>query len=122
MLRVPTGITPITFLPTWLAPTQVSGFKVASAGVDMAAAIEDLVFKFYKQQARKAAWKQTRLAIADPDNRKLNLIVREMNPALAKYSLAYGALIEKDTTAPAAMDRAACIRRPWRGPTTRSVT
>ena len=79
--------------------------KVATSALDMAASIEDMVFKFYKQQALRSAWEQTKKALADPENRKLNLIVREMNPTLAKYSLAYGALIERDTTAIGAMDR-----------------
>ena len=99
----------LNLLKTATTIAQVSplapAFKVATSALDMAASTADLVFKFYKQQALRAAWEQTKKALADPNNRKLNLIVREMNPTLAKYSLAYGALIERDTTAIGAMDR-----------------
>lgn len=82
-------------------------FKVAGAAVGMAAAAEDLTYKFYKQVALKRAWADTKEAF-DPKNRgnrKMALLVRQVNPTLAKYTLAYGALIEESPIAITAMNR-----------------
>lgn len=82
-------------------------FKVAGASVAAAAAVEDLAFKFYKQVALKRAWNATKAAF-DPKNRgnrNMALLVRQVNPTLAKYTLAYGALIEESPIAITAMNR-----------------
>jgi hypothetical protein len=82
-------------------------FKAAGGGVAAAAAAEDLIYQFYKRQALRNAWKMTRQAL-DPKNhgnRKMALLVRQMNPTLAKYTLAYGALVEESPVAITACNR-----------------
>ena len=74
-----------------------------AAGV--AASAEDTVFKFYKQRTLHRAWEKTKKSLENPQNRKLALIAREMNPTLAKYTIAYGALIEGNATAMTALNR-----------------
>lgn len=82
-------------------------FTAASAGVTASAALEDTLYKFKKQQDLRKAWRATRKAL-DPANkgdRRMRLLVREMNPTLAKYTIAYGALIDEDPIAITAMNR-----------------
>ncbi|MEL6344356.1 MAG: hypothetical protein AAFV53_14660 [Myxococcota bacterium] len=79
-------------------PAQGVGL-VVEKGAKLAETIEDLTYKFYRQAALKKAWKVTRPALENPKNRKANLIARKLNPTLAKYTIAYGAVIEKDTVA-----------------------
>lgn len=82
-------------------------FKAAGGAVAAAAATEELVFKFHKQQALRAAWRDTKEALEprNKGNRKMALLVREINPTLAKYTIAYGALIERSPIAITAMNR-----------------
>jgi hypothetical protein len=82
-------------------PTMAS----AATALDTAATAADLVFQCYRQAELDKAWRMTLESIENPNNRKLALIVRELNPTLAKYSIAYGALIDKDPVAVRAMDR-----------------
>jgi len=82
-------------------------FKVAGSAVSAASTAEDLIYKFYKQQALRKAWKDTKEAL-DPKNkgnRKKALLVRQINPTLAKYTIAYGAMIVKDPIAITACNR-----------------
>ena len=82
-------------------------FTAASAGVTATAALEDTLYKFKKQQDLRKAWRATRKAL-DPANkgdRRMRLLVREINPTLAKYTIAYGALIDEDPVAITAMNR-----------------
>ncbi|WP_149535786.1 hypothetical protein [Siccirubricoccus phaeus] len=82
-------------------------FKAAGGAVAAAAAAEDMLYKFYKAVALRRAWSQTK-EVLDPKNkgnRKMALLVRQINPTLAKYSIAYGALISKDPIAITAMNR-----------------
>jgi hypothetical protein len=82
-------------------------FKAAGGGVAAAAAAEDLIYQFYKRQALRNAWKMTKQAL-DPKNygnRKMALLVRQVNPTLAKYTLAYGALVEESPVAITACNR-----------------
>lgn len=76
-------------------------FKAAGGGVAAAAAAEDLLYQFYKKQALARAWKTTKEAL-DPKNRgnrKMALLARQVNPTLAKYTVAYGALVEQSPIA-----------------------
>jgi hypothetical protein len=82
-------------------------FKAAGAAVGATASAEDAIYKFAKKQALKKAWVETKKAL-DPqnkNNRKMRLLVREINPTLAKYTIAYGAVIEEDPIAVTAMSR-----------------
>ncbi len=82
-------------------------FKIAGASVALAAAVEDAVYKFYKAMELRTAWKLTKESI-DPKNkgnRKMALLARAINPTLAKYTIAYGALIAEDPIAITAMNR-----------------
>ncbi len=79
--------------------------KVVSAGAQLAESMEELTYKFYNERAVKSAWKLTRQALDNPDNRKLGLLARRQNPTLAKYSIAYGAIVAKDTIAITALNR-----------------
>jgi hypothetical protein len=74
-------------------------------GLKGAGALEDAIFRFAQKQKLRQAWKVTQEALANPGNRKLGLIGRKMNPTLAKYSIAYGAVIERDPIAVTAMNR-----------------
>jgi len=85
--------------------TAVPFAKVLATGLDLAESAGELVYKFYKERVVKAAWAITKQALENPDNRKLGLIARRQNPTLAKYSLAYGALIQKDVIAVSAMNK-----------------
>lgn len=76
-------------------------FKAAGGGVAAAAAAEDLIYQFYKKNALRNAWKTTQKAL-DPKNkgnRKIALLARQVNPTLAKYTVAYGALVEQSPVA-----------------------
>jgi hypothetical protein len=82
-------------------------FKAAGGAVTAAAALESMIYNFRKQQELKRAWKTTKEAIdpANKDDRKMRLLARKLNPTLAKYTIAYGAVVEEDPVAIAAIDR-----------------
>jgi hypothetical protein len=82
-------------------------FKVASGAVTVAASLADTIYKFKKQRELKRAWTTTKAAIdpANKDDRKMRLLARKLNPTLAKYTIAYGAVVEEDPVAIAALDR-----------------
>ena len=77
--------------------------KAATIAVTAAASLENLVYTVYKQAALRKAWATTKASLAQPENRKLALIARKMNPTLAKYTIAYGALIDRSPIAIAVM-------------------
>ncbi|MFT5681321.1 MAG: hypothetical protein ACI8RZ_002227 [Myxococcota bacterium] len=78
---------------------------VIDKGLSMAVSLEELIFKIYEQAKLEKAWKITKRALDNPENRKANLIARRQNPTLAKYSIAYGAVVVKDVVAVSAMNR-----------------
>jgi hypothetical protein len=78
---------------------------IVDKGLSMAASLEDLTFKFHQAKELKKAWKITKRALDNPENRKANLMARRQNPTLAKYSIAYGAVVAKDVVAVSAMNR-----------------
>lgn len=95
-----------------------AGAQIASASgvaapittaIDKSAAalekVEDLLYRFHREQDVKAAWKQTIKALRDPRDRRAGLIARKMNPTLAKYTLAYGAAEVGDPLARQAVAR-----------------
>jgi hypothetical protein len=79
--------------------------RAATLGLEVVNSTEEAVYQFYKQRQLAGAWKLTKQALDNPANRKLGLIVRGLNPTLAKYTIAYGALIEKDQVAIAALNQ-----------------
>ena len=82
-------------------------FAAAGAAVGAAASTENVLYQFYKQAALRRAWKHTKRAL-DPKNRgnrKMALIARRLNPTLAKYTIAYGALVEEAPVAITACNR-----------------
>ena len=84
---------------TDIAANAHPAVKAVSVAVTAAASLESLVYTVYKQAMLRRAWSTTKKSLADPENRKLALIARKMNPTLAKYTIAYGALIEKSPIA-----------------------
>jgi hypothetical protein len=74
-------------------------------GLKGASALEETIYRFAQKQKLRRAWKVTQEALANPANRKMGLIARKMNPTLAKYTIAYGAVVEKSPVAITAMNR-----------------
>jgi len=73
---------------------------LALEGVAKAAGkIEAIVYDKKKKYDVESAWKTTRAAFANPANRRLGLKARALNPTLAKYAIAWGAVIKKDPLA-----------------------
>lgn len=81
---------------------QCAGPFTAPAGAIMTAAasgtqaLEQVLYEAKKRYDLETAWKSYKLSLSRPQNRKLGLIALKKNPTLAKYSVAWGALIEKD--------------------------
>ncbi|MBL8797295.1 MAG: hypothetical protein JNM56_25560 [Planctomycetia bacterium] len=69
---------------------------VMSAIATSAQAIETVIYEAAKRYRLEVAWKQYKLALYRPQNRKLGLIALKKNPTLAKYAVAWGAVIAKD--------------------------
>jgi hypothetical protein len=63
----------------------------------------DKLKEFYDQAEMEKAWATTKQALDNPNNRRLGLIARSLNPTLAKYSLAWGAYEKKDPIAKSAL-------------------
>ena len=87
-----------------LTPASVVG-KIISASADMAMAVEDALYIVYNRVRLESAWALTKKALDNPHYRRLNLAVRALNPTLAKYSIAYGAIEVKDPIAISAMNK-----------------
>jgi len=70
---------------------------VTVAGAAQSAA--ELIFAVQSEARVRKAWAMTKKVLANPRNRRLALQVRKFNPTLAKYTIAYGAMIESDPIA-----------------------
>jgi len=68
--------------------------------------IEAILYEKKKRYDLEKAWSTTKASFANPANRRLGLAVRALNPTLAKYTIAWGAVVKKDALARNAM--AAC--------------
>ena len=79
--------------------------KVAEAVVKLSETAEELIYKVYQEKQLERAWELTREALSDPQNRRLGLMARGLNPTLAKYTIAWGAVVKRDTIAVSAMAR-----------------
>lgn len=77
-------------------PAVGASMKVAAKA---GAKIEEIIYKHVKQEELEYAWKITKRALNNPSNRKLGLQARALNPTLAKYSIAWGAVSQKDPLA-----------------------
>ncbi len=81
---------------------QVSGAVVAPAGVlttaaaSMAQACEAVLYELAKRIDMEVGWQTYRQALARRENRKLGLIALKRNATIAKYSVAWGAVVRKD--------------------------
>ena len=69
---------------------------VVSSSANIAQAIEAVLYEMARLMEVKKAWKDYQEALYHPDNRRLGLLALESNSTLAKYAIAWGAVIEKD--------------------------
>jgi hypothetical protein len=83
-------------------PASGAGAIISASGA-AAAKAEDLMMDLKNKYDVEAGWKATKKALANPGNRRLGLEARKLNPTLAKYSLAWGAVVLKDPLARGAM-------------------
>ena len=67
-----------------------------SAGIAASQSIEGIVYEAKKRWDLSTAWDTYKQALENPENRKFGLIALKKNPTLAKYAVAWGALIKKD--------------------------
>lgn len=84
------------------AAAAATAFPLAAPGVAIVGAVQsgtEVLFEVYDEKRLKDAWKLTKSALDDPSNRKMGLRARRLNPTLAKYTVAYGAEIERDPIA-----------------------
>ena len=77
---------------------------VIDKGLAIAESLQDIIYAVANRIKLEKAWKQTQYALQHPENRKANLIARRMNPTLAKYSIAYGAIEARDPIAISALN------------------
>lgn len=81
---------------------QCAGAVAAPAGAIVTAAagagqaLEQVLYEAKKRYDLEKAWDTYKLAISRPQNRRLGLIAMKKNPTLAKYAVAWGAVIKQD--------------------------
>lgn len=99
-----------TFAAAQLAAeiTKLSGVAAPvglglQAAAETGAKLEEIIRRHARAEDLEAAWKITVKALRNPANRKLGLQARRLNPSLAKYSIAWGAVVAKDPLARNAM-------------------
>lgn len=83
---------------------ELSGIASAAgaataAAADAGAEAEKVIYDFYKKATLEAAWKLTQKAFRNPKNRRLGLEARALNPTLAKYSIAWSAMVRENPMA-----------------------
>lgn len=83
-------------------PAAPVGTIIAAVAGASAKAEEALMERADKVQI-ELAWKVTLKALRNPKNRQLGLEARKLNPSLAKFSIAWGAIVLKDPLARNAM-------------------
>ena len=71
--------------------------EVISRSASATQIAEEIIYRIVRKAEVIAAWKKTKKALENPSNRRLGLQVRAMNATLAKYTLAYGAFVVKDS-------------------------
>lgn len=75
--------------------TAPAGFAVTTAGT-IAQSLEAVIYEIDKRVKLETAWKTYREYLARPENRRLGLVAIKSNPTLAKYAVAWGAVIKRD--------------------------
>ena len=70
--------------------------KATQTAASIAGAIEAILYEKNQKNELETAWKMYKLALTQPENRKLALKAMKKNPTLAKYAVAWGAVIKKD--------------------------
>ena len=70
--------------------------KSVQLGAKIASSVENVLNELAKRYDLEKAWQTYREALLRPENRKLGLIAIKKNPTLAKYAVAWGAVIKKD--------------------------
>jgi hypothetical protein len=89
-----------------LAPGLVGAIgKIVDSGAAIAESLEEIIYKYKNRVKLEQAWKITKFALENPENRKANLKARRQNSTLSKYSIAFGAIVAKDVVAIGAMNR-----------------
>ncbi len=78
------------------AAAAVTTGKIISSVASASASTEAIMYELAKRYKLEQAWKAYRLALTRSENRKLGLIAMKKNPTLAKYAVAWGAVIKKD--------------------------
>jgi hypothetical protein len=74
----------------------VAAGKVIQGAASGAAALEAALYEIAKRYAVEKAWSTYRDALQNPENRRLGLIAMKENPTLAKYAVAWGAIVKQD--------------------------
>lgn len=70
--------------------------KTMQATASATSALEGVMYEIGKKIDARLGWNKYKEALLKPENRKLALLAMKANPTLAKYSVAWGAIIEKD--------------------------
>lgn len=83
------------------APVGQAIEKGATAG----AAAAELLYEIHKEVELAAAWRVYQEALRTPGNRKAMRKSMRQNPTLAKYTMAYGALVARDAIAMEVVNR-----------------
>jgi len=89
-----------------VAAVAAAAGAALEASAAAAGKIEAIVYDKKKKYDVEKAWDVTKAALSNPSNRRLGLEARALNPTLAKYGIAWGAVIKKDPLARNAL--AAC--------------
>lgn len=92
------------------AIVQCTGVMAAPVGVGLQAgasaaqAVEQVLYELDKRLKLETAWTMYKRALERPENRKMGLEAMAKNPTLAKYAMAWGAVIKEDVLVEDFMD------------------
>ena len=76
--------------------TAAPAGAVVSVAASIAQASEAVLYEVAKRVDLEVGWYTYKQALSRPENRKMGLIALKRNATLAKYSMAWGAIIKKD--------------------------
>jgi hypothetical protein len=76
-------------------PAAIGGV-VAAQAASGTEAVEAVLYELNKRYQLEHAWTTYKTALNNPENRRLGLVAIRENPTLAKYSVAWGAVVEDD--------------------------
>jgi tetratricopeptide (TPR) repeat protein len=76
-------------------PAAIGGV-VAAQAASGTEAVEAVLYELNKRYQLEHAWTTYKTALNNPENRRLGLVAIRENPTLAKYSVAWGAVVEND--------------------------